>query len=52
MKTKSVENHDTNCDIILKEDQLQQDPLKAGDLGEDPNAIAIDEKDQKLTINK
>lgn len=51
VKTKSVENHDTNCDIILKEDQLQQDPLKAGDLGEDPNAIAIDEKDQKLTIN-
>ncbi|XP_059312887.1 peptidyl-prolyl cis-trans isomerase FKBP43-like [Lycium ferocissimum] len=47
----SVESHDTNCDVILKEDQLKQDPLKAGHLGEDPIAIAIDEEDQKPTIN-
>lgn len=50
MEAKSVENHDTDCAVILKEDQLKQDPLKAGHLGEDP--IAIDEEDQKLTINK
>ncbi|XP_055817437.1 peptidyl-prolyl cis-trans isomerase FKBP43-like isoform X2 [Solanum dulcamara] len=49
VEAKSVENHDTNCDIILKVDQLKQDPLKAGHLGEDP--IAIDEEDQKLNIN-
>lgn len=46
---KSVKSRDTNHDIILKEDQLKQDTLKSGHLGEDP--IAIDEEDQKLTIN-
>ncbi|KAK6804412.1 hypothetical protein RDI58_002196 [Solanum bulbocastanum] len=51
VEVKSVENHDTDCAVILKEDQLKQDPLKAGHLGEDPIAIAIEEEDQKLTIN-
>ncbi|KAG5626903.1 hypothetical protein H5410_012121 [Solanum commersonii] len=51
VEAKFVENHDTDCAVILKEDQLKQDPLKAGHLGEDPIAIAIDEGDQKLTIN-
>lgn len=51
VEAKSVENHDTNCDIILKEDQLKQDPLKTGHLGEDPIAVAVDEEDQKLTNN-
>ncbi|KAM3322937.1 peptidyl-prolyl cis-trans isomerase FKBP43 isoform X1 [Capsicum chacoense] len=49
LEVKSVENYDTN--IILKEDQLKQDPLKADHLGDDPIAIAVDEEDQKLTIN-
>ncbi|KAK4379388.1 hypothetical protein RND71_001250 [Anisodus tanguticus] len=47
----SVESHDTNRDIIFEEDQLKQDALKAGHLGEDPIAIAVDEEDQKLTNN-
>ncbi|KAK4372001.1 hypothetical protein RND71_007385 [Anisodus tanguticus] len=50
VEAKSVESHDTKHDIILEEDQLKQDPLKAGHLGEDSIAIAVDE-DQKVTIN-
>ncbi|XP_019230899.1 PREDICTED: peptidyl-prolyl cis-trans isomerase FKBP43 [Nicotiana attenuata] len=52
VEAKSVESHDTTADITLKEGKLKQDPLKAGQQDEDPFAFALDEEDQKLTINK